>query len=114
METAVKRYSVEYSKDLWLSIVERFRNNISPNGVIYFKGDYDQKAESEFTKFCAERGLKVSQKIVLEYSGKGPMERPFYYLSVRDTREYEQSFVRFKCDGGGKGMCWYGAEQLQK
>src|SRR5437879_9962728 len=114
METVVRRYSVEYNKDVWLEIVKQFRQNISPNGVPYFKGEADGDVESAFVRFCLGKGCKVTHKTILEYSGKGPLEHPFYYFAVGDTREYEQGFIRFKCDGGGKGTCWYGAEQLQK
>jgi len=114
MEILVREYSVGFQKDLWLRILGRFKPNISPNGVIYFKGDADRDAESEFVRFCSDRNVKLTRKIFLEYSGEGSLERPFYYLSIRDTREYEQGFIEFKCDGGGKGMCWRGAKQVRK
>jgi hypothetical protein len=114
METIVRRYAIEYAKDTWLEIVRMFRQNISPNGVPYFKGETVGDAESEFLRFCLHKGLRITQKIILEYSGKGPLLRSHYYFSVHDTREYDQGFIELSCDGGGKGLCWNGAKQVRK
>jgi len=112
METPVNHYELEDSKGLWPTIVERFNKNVSDNGVPYFK--QQPSMEMDFVRFCNDNGLRFRRKTILEYSGRGPTDRPFYYLAVRDTREYEQEFIRLKCDGGGKGMCWSGAEQVRK
>lgn len=65
-------------------------------------------------RFCAGKRVTLIRKVLVEHCGKGPLERPFYYFSVRDTREYIQDFVRLNCDGGGQGMCWNRAEQFQR
>lgn len=85
MEKLVTEYHIDQKHDLWETISERFKGNISHWGAIYFKGQ--SNTEKEFLLFCEQHELKLRKKYFMEYSGRESLGRPFYYLSVQDTRD---------------------------
>ena len=91
-------------------IRERFGKHLSRGGVPCFKnGD---EAEAEFVRFCQEKGIRAYRKSLLAYSGKGPCNRPFYYLSVKDSRDYGLESFRLTCEGGDGRRCLSRVDQI--
>src|SRR5688572_1002235 len=113
MERAIAFYRLDSAENLWMKIVERFGKNITPSGTVYFRQE-DTRAETEFGEFCLRHNIRPTRKTVLEHSGSGAFSHPFYFLGIKDSRDYNQEFIELACDGGGKGMCWRGATQVRK
>lgn len=91
-------------------MAERFRKNLSRFSGPYFKNN--DAAEAEFVELCQLRGIRTYRKSLLEYSGKGPCERPFYYLSVKNSRDHSLDSFRLTCDPGDGGMCLSQVQQI--